>query len=74
MIAPRPTAAFEPHLVLLLVGVDDSRAVSIKAEPPFGVGLPRYYVLVTWATNVALWNYLRRGVPATWSASEGTRL
>ena len=38
-----------------------------------GVGLPRYYVLVTWATNVALWNYLRRGVPATWEAAEGTR-
>ena len=28
--------------------------------------LPRYYALVTWATAVALWNYLRRGVPATW--------
>ena len=29
-------------------------------------GLPRYYTLVTWATVVSLWNYLRRGVPATW--------
>jgi cellulose synthase/poly-beta-1,6-N-acetylglucosamine synthase-like glycosyltransferase len=29
-------------------------------------GLPRYYSLVTWATVVSLWNYLRRGVPATW--------
>jgi len=38
-----------------------------------GVGLPRYYVLVTWATVVALWNYLRRGVPATWDVAEGTR-
>jgi cellulose synthase/poly-beta-1,6-N-acetylglucosamine synthase-like glycosyltransferase len=38
-----------------------------------GVGLPRYYVLVTWATVVALWNYLRRGVPVTWEAAEGTR-
>jgi cellulose synthase/poly-beta-1,6-N-acetylglucosamine synthase-like glycosyltransferase len=38
-----------------------------------GVGLARYYVLVTWATLVALWNYLRRGVPATWEAAEGTR-
>jgi cellulose synthase/poly-beta-1,6-N-acetylglucosamine synthase-like glycosyltransferase len=38
-----------------------------------GVGLPRYYVLVTWATVVALWNYLRRGVPTTWEAAEGTR-
>jgi len=32
-----------------------------------GVGLARYYVLITWATVVALWNYLRRGVPATWA-------
>jgi cellulose synthase/poly-beta-1,6-N-acetylglucosamine synthase-like glycosyltransferase len=31
-----------------------------------GVGIARYYTLVTWATNVALWNYLRRGVPAHW--------
>jgi cellulose synthase/poly-beta-1,6-N-acetylglucosamine synthase-like glycosyltransferase len=38
-----------------------------------GVGLPRYYVLVTWATVVALWNYMRRGVPATWEVAEGTR-
>ena len=32
-----------------------------------GVGIARYYVLVTWATVVSLWNYLRRGVPATWA-------
>lgn len=38
-----------------------------------GVGIARYYVLVTWATVQALWNYLRRGVPATWEAAEGTR-
>jgi len=38
-----------------------------------GVGIARYYVLVSWATLVALWNYLRRGVPATWDAAEGTR-
>ena len=38
-----------------------------------GVGIARYYVLVTWATLVALLNYLRRGVPATWEAAEGTR-
>lgn len=31
-----------------------------------GIGLARYYVLVSWATNVALVNYLRRGVPAGW--------
>jgi cellulose synthase/poly-beta-1,6-N-acetylglucosamine synthase-like glycosyltransferase len=38
-----------------------------------GVGIARYYVLVTWATVVALWNYLRRGVPTTWDVAEGTR-
>jgi hypothetical protein len=38
-----------------------------------GVGVARYYVLVTWATLAALWNYLRRGVPATWDVAEGTR-
>jgi cellulose synthase/poly-beta-1,6-N-acetylglucosamine synthase-like glycosyltransferase len=32
-----------------------------------GVGIARYYVLITWATVVALWNYVRRGVPATWA-------
>jgi cellulose synthase/poly-beta-1,6-N-acetylglucosamine synthase-like glycosyltransferase len=38
-----------------------------------GVGIARYYVLVSWATVVALRNYLRRGVPATWDVAEGTR-
>jgi cellulose synthase/poly-beta-1,6-N-acetylglucosamine synthase-like glycosyltransferase len=38
-----------------------------------GVGIARYYVLVTGATAVALGNYLRRGVPATWQPAEGTR-
>ena len=30
------------------------------------VPLARYYAYVTWATAQALWNYLRRGVPAAW--------
>ncbi len=38
-----------------------------------GVPIARYYALVTWATVQALVNYLRRGVPATWDAAEGTR-
>lgn len=46
---------------------------ALLAAAAAGVGVARYYVLVTWATNVALWNYLRRGVPATWEAAEGTR-
>jgi cellulose synthase/poly-beta-1,6-N-acetylglucosamine synthase-like glycosyltransferase len=38
-----------------------------------GVGIARYYVLVSAATAVALWNYLRRGVSSTWDPAEGTR-
>jgi len=47
--------------------------VALAVVAAAGVGIARYYVLVTWATIVALWNYLRRGVPATWEAAEGTR-
>jgi cellulose synthase/poly-beta-1,6-N-acetylglucosamine synthase-like glycosyltransferase len=72
------------HLVLLgtsiaLVGHGVVYAVAlglqlgVLAAALFGVGLPRYYVLVTWATVVALWNYVRRGVPSTWEIAEGTR-
>jgi cellulose synthase/poly-beta-1,6-N-acetylglucosamine synthase-like glycosyltransferase len=38
-----------------------------------GVGIARYYVLVTWATVVALWRTLRHGVPPVWEKAEGTR-
>jgi hypothetical protein len=47
--------------------------LALVAAALAGVGIARYYVLVSWATVVALWNYLRRGVPATWEAAEGTR-
>jgi len=45
----------------------------LLAAAGVGVGVARYYVLVTWANVVALWNYLRRGVPAPWDVPEGTR-
>ena len=72
------------HLVLLatslaLVGeglvyqVALGAQLALLAAALLGVGIARYYALVTWATVVALWNYLRRGVPATWEAAEGTR-
>ncbi|NUT57108.1 MAG: glycosyltransferase family 2 protein [Thermoleophilia bacterium] len=72
------------HLVLLaaslaLVGEGLVYQVVLAAQALLlvaaaaGVGIARYYVLVTWATVVSLWNYLRRGVPATWEAAEGTR-
>jgi glycosyltransferase involved in cell wall biosynthesis len=38
-----------------------------------GLGIARYYVLVTWATVVSLVRYLRFGVPAVWTKAEGTR-
>jgi cellulose synthase/poly-beta-1,6-N-acetylglucosamine synthase-like glycosyltransferase len=47
--------------------------LAVLAAAAAGVGVARYYVLVAWATVVSLWNYLRRGVPATWQAAEGTR-
>ena len=47
--------------------------VALIAVAAAGVPIARYYALVTWATVVALWNYLRHGVPATWEAAEGTR-
>ncbi len=40
--------------------------LGLVAAAGFGVGIARYYLLVTWATLVSLWNYLRRGVPAAW--------
>jgi cellulose synthase/poly-beta-1,6-N-acetylglucosamine synthase-like glycosyltransferase len=47
--------------------------LAVLAAFAAGVPIARYYVYVTWATAQALWNYLRRGVPATWEAAEGTR-
>jgi glycosyltransferase involved in cell wall biosynthesis len=47
--------------------------LALLAAAAAGVGIAHYYVLVSWATVVALWNYLRRGVPATWDPAEGTR-
>ena len=48
--------------------------VGLLAAAAVGIGVARYYVLVTWATVVSLWNYTRRGVPATWEIAEGTRV
>jgi cellulose synthase/poly-beta-1,6-N-acetylglucosamine synthase-like glycosyltransferase len=47
--------------------------LGLLAAAAAGVGTARYYVLITGATLVSLWNYVRRGVPATWEAAEGTR-
>jgi cellulose synthase/poly-beta-1,6-N-acetylglucosamine synthase-like glycosyltransferase len=47
--------------------------LAVVAAAGAGIGIARYYVLVAAATSVALWNYLRHGVPATWQPAEGTR-
>jgi hypothetical protein len=64
---------------LLLVGAGAVYAfvllgqLALLAAAAAGVGIARYYLYVSWATVVALRNYLQRGVPATWEAAEGTR-
>ena len=64
------------HLLLLglsiaLVAIASELRLRARARPPAGRAArgraraspsPRYYVLITWATLVSLWNYLRRGV------------
>jgi hypothetical protein len=47
--------------------------LGLLAAAAVGVGVARYYVLVTWATLESLVNYVRRGVPATWDVADGTR-
>jgi len=72
------------HLVLLLASlalVRDGLVYQVAlggqllllAAAAAGVGIARYYVLVTLATLVSLRNYVERGVSATWDAPEGTR-
>jgi cellulose synthase/poly-beta-1,6-N-acetylglucosamine synthase-like glycosyltransferase len=40
--------------------------LALFAAAAMGIGIARYYMLVSLATLVALVNYLRRGVPANW--------
>jgi hypothetical protein len=72
------------HLVLLATSIALVREgwvydlvlgaqIVLVAAAAAGVGIARYYALVTWATIVSLWNYLRRGVPATWATGEEAR-
>lgn len=41
--------------------------------PVPGAGLAYYYLLMSWATVVALGRYLREGAPLMWEKAEGTR-
>jgi cellulose synthase/poly-beta-1,6-N-acetylglucosamine synthase-like glycosyltransferase len=56
--------------VYLLALAGQAGLLALAAARP---GLARYYVLVSWATVVALAGYLRSGVPAVWQKAEGTR-
>jgi cellulose synthase/poly-beta-1,6-N-acetylglucosamine synthase-like glycosyltransferase len=47
--------------------------VALFAAAAVGVPIARYYVLVSLATVVALWNVVWNGVPAVWEKAEGTR-
>jgi cellulose synthase/poly-beta-1,6-N-acetylglucosamine synthase-like glycosyltransferase len=44
-----------------------------KALPLAPLRIARYYLAVTAASAVGLWDFLRRGVPVTWEKAEGTR-
>ena len=64
-----PTYAVTLGLQLaLLVGAALARRV-----PGRPLQLARYYVLVTAAPAVGLWEMLRGDVPAGWEKAEGTR-
>ena len=54
--------------VALLVAAAIAPLVPLR---PFQIA--RYYVAVTAASALGLWDYLRRGVPTTWEKAEGTR-
>ena len=74
---PLHLIAFVANVVLVGHGVVYAVALGVQLglllAALFRVGVARYYVLVTWATVVALWNYARRGVATTWDVAEGTR-
>jgi cellulose synthase/poly-beta-1,6-N-acetylglucosamine synthase-like glycosyltransferase len=72
------------HLVLLGSSIALVRAgvfydvvlaaqLAVLGAAALGVGLARYYVLITWATVISLVNYLRAGAPPVWEKAAGTR-
>ncbi len=65
-------AVFQAVLGLQAVGIALAIAASLRLPIP-GAGLALYYLLVSWATVLALARYLRFGVPAVWEKAEGTR-
>jgi cellulose synthase/poly-beta-1,6-N-acetylglucosamine synthase-like glycosyltransferase len=59
-------------LALQLLWLLAALAGKLRLPVP-GASLALYYLLVSWATLVALRRYLSAGVPATWEKAEGTR-
>ena len=62
------------YVVTLAVQLALLAAAALAPIVPLRVfRVARYYVAVTAASAVGLWDYLRRGVPRTWEKAEGTR-
>jgi hypothetical protein len=47
--------------------------LGLLAAAVLGIGIARYYVLITASPAAGLWDWLRRGTPAEWEQAEGTR-
>ena len=63
--------AYTITLVLQAALLAAAALSSFVPAKPFRIA--RYYVAVTAASAIGLWDYLRRGVPVTWEKVEGTR-
>ena len=66
----------EGTVYAVTLGVQLAVLVAAALAPLFQLRplqIARYYVAVTVAGAVALWDYLREGVPRTWEKAEGTR-
>ena len=72
LTATQQGVVYEVVLAAQIAGLLLAIAARLRLPVP-GASLAYYYLLVTWATLVALVGYLRHGVPVTWEKAEGTR-
>ncbi len=72
LTATQQGVVYEVVLAGQIAGLLLAIAARLRLPVP-GASLAYYYLLVTWATLVALVGYLRHGVPVTWEKAEGTR-
>ncbi len=62
------------YAVTLAVQVAVLAAAALASVVPLRpLHIARYYVVMTAASALGLWDYVRRGVPTTWEKAEGTR-